>query len=114
MAEIERQKPVYTNPNVGNGLLIFGAVVFVAFIYCAWRLATGEANKPIARVIGAAWVVSVPVFFFVEHIYFFRKYGDPAQFDQFKRLQDLAAKIWAAAAVVLGAFAVHGFPGKTG
>jgi hypothetical protein len=44
-------------------------------------------------------VVGLPIYFLIEHVFIFRKYGDPTQYDQFKRVQDLATKIWVAAKI---------------
>jgi len=115
MTTPQKQKPIYKSAVVGNGLFAFGVAIFIAFVFCAWFLLTsGKENKQLSLVLGAAWVVGVPVFFFIEHVYFFRKFGDPGEFDQFKRLQDQAAKVWAAAVVVLAAFYVQAFPGGKG
>jgi hypothetical protein len=108
-----RQSPIYSPPIIGDRLLGFGVFVLVLFIGCAWFLLTaGKEYKTLSLVLGACWVIGVPIFFFVEHTYFFRKWGDPAQYDQFKRLQDQAAKIWAAAIFVLAAFFAQNFPGN--
>jgi len=95
---------------VGNVIFAFGIVMFLVFIASAYMLATLRATYPIASVaLGAVWVVGVPIFFFLEHVYLFRKYGNTDEYDQFKRLQELAGKIWAGAIVVLAAF----FTGET-
>ena len=108
-----RQPPVYSPASVGNRLFAFGVFVLALFVGCAWFLLTaGKEHRSLSLVLGACWVIGVPIFFFIEHTYFFRKWGDPAQYDQFKRLQDQAAKVWAAAIVVLAAFFTQNFPGK--
>jgi hypothetical protein len=58
--------------------------------------------------------VGVPVYFFIEHLFIFRKYGDQNQYEQFTRVQDLAAKIWAAAILVLAACYLNQFPAAGG
>ena len=99
------------NAKIGNYLLAFGVVMFLAFVGCAAFLLLGHKSYPtLSLVLGAAWVVLVPVYFFFEHIIFFRKYGTQDQYEQFKRVQDLAAKIWAAAILVLAAFYADTFP----
>jgi len=104
----EAQPPALPNiyrDAVGNVIFAFGIVMFLVFIASAYMLATQRATYPIGSVaLGALWVVGVPIFFFLEHVYLFRKYGDPSQYDQFKRLQELGGKIWAGAIVVLAAF----------
>jgi len=108
-----RQPSVYSPDSVGNRLFAFGVFVLVLFVGCAWFLLTADKeHKTFSLVLGACWVIGVPIFFFIEHTYFFRKWGDTAQYDQFKRLQDQAAKVWAAAIVVLAAFFTQNFPGK--
>ena len=64
--------------------------------------------------IEAAWVLGVPIYFFLEHLFIFRSFGNSDQYDQFKRVQDLAAKIWAAVIVVLAACYLKQFPGGGG
>jgi len=108
-----RQPPIYSPAYVGNILFGCGAFVFLLFMGCAWFLLTaGQENKTMSLVLGACWVIGVSIFFFFEHTYCFRKWGDPAQYVQFKRLQDQAAKVWAAAIVVLAAFFTQNFPFK--
>ena len=102
---------IYTNAKVGNGLLAFGVFIFLFFLVSAAAILFWHKECPKASLIlGAIWVVGVPIYFFFEHIYFFRKYGDPNEYEQFKRLQDLATKIWAAAIIVLAAFFAETFP----
>lgn len=102
---------VYRNQCVGTILLAFGFVAFFGFLTsAAFLLRASEGLKDIALIVGSAWIVLVPVYFFVEHLFIFRKWGDPCQYAQFKRLQDLAAKIWAAAVVVLAACYSANFP----
>lgn len=110
-----RQPPIYSPASVGNGLFAFGMVVLALFVGCAWFMLTADdEQKVLALVLGACWVLGVPIFFFIEHVYFFRKWGDPTQYEQFTRLQDQAAKVWAAAIVVLAAFFHRNFPGGSG
>jgi hypothetical protein len=108
-------KNIYLNENVGNGILWFGTVAFALFVVCAAFILFGhEQHRKLSIVLGAAWVVLVPIYFFFEHVYLFRKFGDPTQYDQFKRVQDLAAKIWAAAVLVMAAFYAETFPNTGG
>ena len=96
---------------VGNFLLGFGLLAFVLFIFSAAYLWSHQKDHPTRSiVIGAIWVLGVPVYFFLEHLFIFRCFGNPDQYDQFKRLQDLAAKIWAAVIVVLAACYLKQFP----
>lgn len=107
-----RQSPIYAPACIGNLLFFFGVIVMALFVVFAWfLLIANKCDKTLTLVLGAFWVIGVPVFFFIEHVYFFRKWGDPDQYDQFKRLQDQAAKIWAASIVVLAAFFQYNFPG---
>jgi hypothetical protein len=96
---------------VGNAIFCFGVVMFLVFVVSAYVIAEYRATKPVAAIsLGAIWVVGVPVFFFLEHVVLFRRYGDPSQYDQFKRLQELGGKVWAGAIVVLAAFFAQTFP----
>nr|WP_315246328.1 hypothetical protein [uncultured Albidiferax sp.] len=96
---------------VGNVLFLFGVVMFGVFIASAYMIAEHREAHPFASItLGAVWVVGVPLFFFIEHTVLFRKYGDKSQYDQFKRAQELASKIWAGAIVVLAAFFAQTFP----
>ncbi len=103
-----KSKPALPNVykgGVGNWLFFFGSVMFLVFLGSAYMIAVHHESYPIASIaVGAVWIVGVPVFFFIEHVVLFRKYGNPRQYEQFMRLQDLAGKIWAGAIVVLAAF----------
>ena len=77
-------------------LVLFG--VTAIFLYCGHEKYSG-----LSLLAGAAWTIAVPIYFFYEHEYIFFYNGDPSQYDQFKRVQDLAAKIWVGALTVLGA-----------
>jgi hypothetical protein len=101
---------IYRRKKIGNRVLGFGLLVFFLFIACAAFMFFYQKEYPnLSLLLSAVWVVLVPVYFFIEHVFIFRRYGNPGQYDQFKRVQDLAAKIWAAAIVVLGAFYAHKF-----
>lgn len=77
----------------------------------AYMIVEQRECYPVATIaLGSVWVVGVPLFFFFEHVVLFRKYGDASQYDQFKRVQELAGKIWAGAIVVLAAFFAETFP----
>ena len=97
--------------NAGNVIFGFGVVMFLVFIGSAYMIAEHRTSHPVASIaLGAVWVVGVPIFFFLEHTVLFRRYGEPSQYDQFKRLQELAGKVWAGAIVVLAAFFAQTFP----
>lgn len=96
---------------VGIWLFCFGVLMFIAFLGSAYMIAEHRTSYPIASIaLGSVWVVGVPIFFFIEHVVLFRKYGDPSQYEQFQRLQELAGKVWAGAIVVLAAFFAQTFP----
>ncbi len=98
--------------NVGNKVLAFGILMFVVFLLSAFMISQcGENERDVAILVSAIWVVGVPLFFFYEHVVLFRKYGNPDQYEQFKRVQELAGKIWAGAIIVLAAFFAETFPG---
>jgi hypothetical protein len=102
---------IYRDPRVGTGLLAFGILMFFVFVASAYMIATQRQHCPNTSIlVSSIWVVGVPLYFFFEHVVIFRKYGDPEQYEQFKRVQDLASKIWAAAIVVLAAFYFQTFP----
>lgn len=108
-------KNIYLDEKVGNRILWFGIVIFALFVACAAFILFGyEQYRKLSIVLGAAWVVGVPIYFFFEHVFLFRKFGDLTQYDQFKRVQDLAAKIWAAAILVMAAFYAETFPNAGG
>ncbi len=89
---------------VGNVIFLFGVIMFGVFLASAYMIAEHRKAHPVAAItLGAVWTVGVPLFFFIEHVVLFRKYGDVGQYDQFKRLQELAGKVWAGAIVVLAA-----------
>lgn len=80
-------------------------IMFFVFLGSAYMITEHRTSYPLASIsLAAVWIVGVPVFFFIEHVVLFREYGEPSQYEQFKRLQDLAGKIWAGAIVVLAAF----------
>jgi hypothetical protein len=102
---------IYRKP-WGNRIFAFGVFVFLLFIaFAAFMLFCQKDYPNLSILLGAGWVVFVPVYFLMEHLFFFRNFGRRSQYDQFKRVQDLAAKIWAAAVVVLAAIYAHKFPG---
>jgi hypothetical protein len=90
----------------------FGMVIFVLFILSAWYVYNyrGKEYELYALLIGGFWVVGPPVWFFIEHFYLFRRFGDPGQYDQLKREQELATKIWAGVIIVLAALYTGSFP----
>lgn len=105
------QSGIYKNPKVGKLIFAFGLFMFAAFLACALFILYGSTQyRKESIVLGALWVVGVPTYFFLEHVVLFRRYGEPSQYDQFKRVQDLAAKVWAGAVLVLAAFFTETFP----
>lgn len=110
-AKSEPALPSIYKGNVGNVLFIFGVLMFGVFVASAYMIVEQRECYPVATIaLGSVWVVGVPLFFFFEHVVLFRKYGDASQYDQFKRVQELAGKIWAGAIVVLAAFFAETFP----
>lgn len=97
--------------NVGFVVLGFGVLMLLVFVVSAYMVATYRNSHPVASiVVGSCWVVGVPLFFLFEHVVLFRRYGEPSQYDQFKRLQELCGKVWAGAVVVLAALFAQTFP----
>jgi hypothetical protein len=103
---------IYKNSTVGNLLLCFGVAAFFFFVFCAWYIWQHHLDKDriSSLILAAVWVVGSPAWFFFEHMVLFRKYGDPTQYEQFTRAQDLAAKIWAGSILVLAPVWIGGFP----
>ena len=97
--------PIYPeNSPYGKRLIIFGLLALGFFIVTAVALYWGHERYPVwSFAAGAAWTIAVPIYFFYEHEFIFFRYGNTSQYDQFKRVQDLAAKIWAGGIAVLGA-----------
>jgi hypothetical protein len=94
---------VYSRPWIGWALILWGLVVLAFFGYSANFLYFHHEEYPIRSfILNAAWIVGVPLYFFSEHFLFYY-FGNPLQYDQFKRVQDLAAKIWVGAIAVLAA-----------
>lgn len=101
----------YKDPKFGKRILKFGIAMFLLFIGSAFAIALGhECYRKASIALGAFWVVGVPTFFLYEDVVLFRKHGDHSQYEQFKRAQDLAAKIWAGAILVLAALFADTFP----
>lgn len=95
---------IYKDSKVGTRILVFGIIMFVLLVASIYVIAISIKQYPNGTfVLASLWVIGIPAYFLFEHVYLFRKYGDPEQYDQFTRLQDLAAKIWAGAILVLAA-----------
>jgi hypothetical protein len=97
--------PIYPGTSkLGAWLMFWGIFALVLFVATATFLYCGHEKYPgLSLLAGAVWTIAVPIYFFIEHEYIFFYYGDPSQYDQFKRVQELAAKIWVGAITVLGA-----------
>jgi len=112
--QIANPRNIYPG-KAGNVVFALGVAAFVFFIFCAGYLLFNHNQHPVRCIlIGAVWVVGVPVYFFIEHLFIFRNYGNQNQYEQFTRVQDLAAKIWAAAILVLAACYLNQFPAAGG
>jgi len=94
-----RSSSRFSRLSIFSGMLaLFLFVATATFLYC------GHEKYPgLSLLASAVWTIAVPIYFFIEHEYIFFYRGDPSQYDQFKRVQDLAAKIWVGALTVLGA-----------
>jgi hypothetical protein len=94
----------FLNMQIGNFLMLSGSLALFLFAVTAIFLYFGHEEYPgWSLLAAAAWTIVVPIYFFIEHEYIFLNHGNALQYDQFKRVQDLAAKIWAGAIAVLGA-----------
>ena len=51
------------------------------------------------------WIVGPPVWFWFDYFKVYRRYGDPEAFDSYKHGQQISIAIWAAFAIMFGAFA---------
>ena len=97
-------RSIYSDSENGWWLWVIGLLFFALFLDCAGFLYFHHQDFPFLSLgLAAAWTVLVPTYFFIEHEVLFFYRGDHAQYEQFKRVQDLAAKIWAGAVAVLGA-----------
>jgi hypothetical protein len=97
-------KSVYSYSPIGWLLMVIGAGFLYLFYRAAEFLYYHHHDRPfLSLALAAAWTVGVPVYFYLEHEFAFFYGGDPTQYEQFKRVQDLAAKIWAGALAVFGA-----------
>jgi hypothetical protein len=95
---------VYRDPNKGWWRLFWGAVLLVLWAIAAYFLYQYHTDYPdLSFGAAAVWTIGVPIYFFWEDQFYFAEHGNPAEYERFKRIQDLAAKIWAAAVAVLGA-----------
>jgi hypothetical protein len=95
------------------GWLVFliGVAMFIVFLESASFIHVNHKEHPMTSIIvGAFYVVGVPVIFLLEHLFVFKYKGNSDQYDQFKRVQDLAAKVWAGAIIVLAAIYADQFP----
>ena len=71
-------KNIYLNKSAGNGVLVFGVFIFALFIASAYFiLIAHQQQRTLSIVLGAAWVVGVPIYFFIEHVFNFRKVRSP-------------------------------------
>jgi hypothetical protein len=96
---------IYTKKWVQVLVVAFGIASFLFLGWCAlfiWQHHE-DHNKTCSFILGAIWVIGIPLWFLFEHSFLFGRYGETAQFDQFKRVQDLASKVWAAGVVILAA-----------
>jgi hypothetical protein len=103
---------IYTKKWVQGLVVAFG---IAAFLFLGWRAFfiwqhQKDHNKTCSFILGAIWVIGIPLWFVFEHSFLFGSYGDITQFDQCKRVQDLASKVWAAGVVILAAAASGAFP----
>ncbi len=103
---------IYNSESVGNKLMLFSIVALAFFIYCAWFIYQHhlDADRTTSLILGSIWVVGSPTWFFIEHFFIFKYYGNSDQYEQFKRAQELASRIWVGGIFVLAAIWSGGFP----
>jgi hypothetical protein len=69
-----------------------------------------KSDRACSFILCAIWVVGSPLWFLFEYSVLFNRFGDQNQSDRFKRLQELASKLWAGGVVILAAAATDAFP----
>jgi hypothetical protein len=86
-SEPSQLRNIYKSKHIGNALMVFGISIFILFLISAWFVYTyrGEEYRAYVVCIGTAWVIGPPVYFFIEHFFLFKRFGDHTQYDQFKR-----------------------------
>ncbi len=98
---------IYRNKVVSNCIMLFGIAALAFLIYSAHYIYKNkDSHHAGSFILASVWTVGSPAWFFIEHFILFKHFGDPAQYDQFKRGQDLASKIWAGGIGIL-AVALH-------
>ena len=92
---------------------ILAGILFIAFIlgsviefYQAGNPATASRCYSTLCVCLAAWMIGIPLWFWLEYFLVYRRWGAPGTLDQFKHGQQVTGAIWLGAAIVLGGFVV--------
>ena len=93
--------PAHRILTISASVAVIGAVVSVALAIRAW--CDTDATW-IYRVL-PFWIVGPPVWFWFDYFKVYRRYGDPEAFDSYKHGQQISIAIWAAFAILFGAFA---------
>lgn len=104
-------KPLYEYACMGNVIFAIGVLYFLLLVYSAFWISrhTEDKDRHRAILIGAAFTIIPPIYFFFE-IFLFRAYGNHSQFDQFKHIQEAASKIWIAGVGLLYGLYTKNFP----
>lgn len=56
---------------------------------------------PVKAYVAFAWAVGPPFYFWAERMWLFDNWSDPNAVDEFNKLQEVAAKVWAGGGVFL-------------
>lgn len=98
-------KPWIRAQRIMGTLAAIGAIVSLCFGLFGFGIGFDKDNpvKVWQAVILAFWVLTPPLWFWLEYFFFFKDTpcGDRGDFDMFKHGQDQAAKIWLALITVL-------------
>jgi hypothetical protein len=107
-----KKAPVYRSKAISGAVICFGALSMVFLAYSTWHIYQhhDKNDHALSFILCAIWVIGSPLWFLWEYSVLFSRYGDHNEEDQFKRVQDLASKVWAGGIVILAAAATDAFP----
>jgi hypothetical protein len=89
-------------------MTVIGFALSVTYIMLGTKWA---CYASVSKLLGAVWVLGPPVWFWLEHNYYFPNNASPgAKLEDLKAEQEIAAKIWAAFVVILAALFTGSFP----
>lgn len=107
---------IYAPGSIGHRIVRTAAIVsIVAFVgtviavWWIWSEGRGPQYVEFIYFLAALWAVLPAGWFWFEYFYVYRRYGNPAAFEQFKHGQQTAVAIWAGVTLSLAAFASSDF-----